>query len=182
MLLNDHFLLAIPQVELDYFSSSLIYLCDHSEEGALGFVINKPSDYLLNEFLNQANLGINKELSTNRILSGGPVSRNQCFVIHSSESIYENSKKINKNVCLSSGWGVLQAISDGSGPKEFEIALGYAGWGPGQLESEISKNLWLTAEADHEILFKSDYSDRLQIAASRIGIDLQLLSSKAGYA
>ena len=182
MLLNDHFLLAIPQVELDYFSSSLIYLCDHSEEGALGFVINKPSDYLLNEFLNQANLGINKELSTNRILSGGPVSKNQCFVIHSSESSYENSKKINKNACLSSGWDVLQAISDGSGPNEFEIALGYAGWGPGQLESEISKNLWLTAEADHEILFKSDYSDRLQIAASRIGIDLQLLSSKAGYA
>ena len=87
MLLNNHFLLAIPQVELDYFSSSLIFLCDHSEKGALGFVINKPSDYLLNEFLNQANLGINKELSTNRILSGGPVSKNQCFVIHSSESV-----------------------------------------------------------------------------------------------
>ena len=97
MLLKDHFLLTVPQVELDYFSSSLIYICDHSKEGALGFVINKPSDYLVNEFLNQVNLGINKELSTNRILSGGPVSKNQCFVIHSSESIYENSKKINKN-------------------------------------------------------------------------------------
>ena len=182
MLFKNHFLLAIPQVELDYFSSSLIYMCDHSEEGSLGFVINKPSNYLVNEFLNQVNLKINKELTTNRVLSGGPVSKNQCFIIHSSESIYENSKKINKNAYLSSGWDVLQAISDGSGPKEFEIALGYAGWGPGQLESEISKNLWLTAEADHEILFKSDYSDRLQIAASRIGIDLQLLSSKAGYA
>ena len=182
MLFKNHFLLAIPQVELDYFSSSLIYMCDHSEEGALGFVINKPSNYLVNEFLNQLNLEINKELTTNRVLSGGPVSKNQCFVIHSSESIYENSKKISKNAYLSSGWDVLQAISDGSGPKEFEIALGYAGWGPGQLENEISKNLWLTAEADHETLFKADYSDRLQIAASRIGIDLQLLSSKAGYA
>ena len=182
MLFNDHFLLAIPQVELDYISSSLIYVCDHSEEGALGFVINKPSDCLVNEFLNQANLGINKKLSSHRILSGGPASKNQCFVVHSAESIYENSKKINKNACLSSGWDVLQAISGGSGPKQFEIALGYAGWGPGQLESEIRKNLWLTAEADHEILFTSDYSDRLEIAASRIGIDLQLLSSKAGYA
>ena len=182
MLLSDHFLLAIPQVKLDYFSSSLIYICDHSEEGALGFVINKPSDYLVNELLNQENLVVNKALSTNRILSGGPVSRNQCFIIHSSESIYENSKKINKNAYLSSGWDALQAISDDSGPRQFEIALGYAGWGPGQLESEISKNLWLTAEADTEILFKLDYSDRLQIAASRIGIDLQLLSSKAGYA
>ena len=182
MLLSDHFLLAIPQVELDYFSSSLIYMCDHSEEGAIGFVINKPSNYLVNELLNQANLSVNKALSTNRILSGGPVSRNQCFIIHSPESIYKDSKKMNKNTYLSSGWDVLQAISDGSGPKEFEIALGYAGWGPGQLESEISKNLWLTAEADNEILFKFNYSDRLQIAASRIGIDLQLLSSKAGYA
>ena len=182
MLLNDHFLLAIPQVELDYFSSSLVYMCHHSKEGALGFVINKPSNYLVNEFLNQVNLELNKELTSNRVLYGGPVSKNQCFVIHSSESIYENSKKISKNAYLSSGWDVLQAISDGSGPKEFEIALGYAGWGPGQLENEISKNLWLTAEADHEILFKADYSDRLQIAASRIGIDLQLLSSKAGYA
>ena len=182
MLLSDHFLLAIPQVELDYFSSSLIYMCDHSEEGAIGFVINKPSNYLVNELLNQANLSVNKALSTNRILSGGPVSRNQCFIIHSRESIYKDSKKMNENTYLSSGWDVLQAISEGSGPKEFEIALGYAGWGPGQLESEISKNLWLTAEADNEILFKSNYSDRLQIAASRIGIDLQLLSSKAGYA
>ena len=182
MLLSDHFLLAIPQVELDYFSSSLIYICDHSEEGALGFVVNKPTDYLVNEFLNQANLRVNKALSTNRVLSGGPVSRNQCFVIHSPESIYEDSKRITNNAYLSSGWDVLRAISEGSGPKEFEIALGYAGWGPGQLESEISKNLWLTAEADTEILFKSDYTDRLQIAASRIGIDLQLLSSKAGYA
>ena len=77
---------------------------------------------------------------------------------------------------------MLQAISEGSGPKEFEIALGYAGWGPGQLEREIRKNLWLTVEADTEILFNSDYGARLQIAASKIGIDLQLLSSKAGYA
>ena len=182
MLLKDHFLLTVPQVELDYFSSSLIYICDHSKEGSLGFVINKPSDYLVNEFLNQVNLGINKELSTNRILSGGPVSKNQCFVIHSSESIYESSKKISKKAYLSSGWDVLEAISDGSGPKEFEIALGYAGWGPGQLETEISKNVWLTAEANHEILFKSDYRDRLQIAASKIGIDLKLLTGKAGYA
>ena len=182
MLLKNQFLLAIPQVELDYFSSSLIYICDHSKEGALGFVINKPSDYLVNEFLNQVNLKVNKELSNNRILSGGPVSQNQCFVIHSSETTYENSKKINKNASLSSGWDVMQAISDGSGPQAFEIALGYAGWGPGQLEKEISNNFWLTAESDSEILFDTDYSHRLKIAASRIGIDLRLLSRNAGHA
>ena len=181
MLLQNHFLLAIPQVKNDYFSSSLILICEHSDQGSVGFVINKPSNILLNELLTQANLSINRDLLENRILSGGPVATNLCFIIHSDDFLCKSSKKVTEDVYLTNGWEALEAISAGRGPEKFEIALGYAGWGSGQLEDEIAKNIWITVQAKSEILFGTDYGLRLKIAAQELGINLDLLSNIAGH-
>ena len=181
MLLQNNFLLSIPQVKNDYFSSSLIFICEHSEQGSVGFVINKPSNILLNELLAQTNLSINRELLENRILSGGPVATNQCFIIHSDDFLCKSSKKITESIYLTNGWEALEAISTGKGPKHFEIALGYAGWGSGQLEEEIARNIWLTVKAKNDILLEADYSQRLKMAAQELGINLDLLSHVAGH-
>ena len=181
MLLQNHFLLAIPQVKNDYFSSSLILICEHSDQGAVGFVINKPSNILLNELLTQTNLGINRDLLENRILSGGPVATNQCFIIHSEDFLCKSSKIVTENVYLTNGWEALEAISAGRGPEKFEIALGYAGWGSGQLEDEIARNVWLTVQAKNEILFDTNYGQRLKMAGHELGINLDLLSNIAGH-
>ncbi len=181
MLLQNHFLLSIPQVKNDYFSASLILICEHSDQGAVGFVVNKPSNILLNELLSQANLNINRDLTDNRILSGGPVATNQCFIIHSDDFLCKSSKKITESIHLTNGWEALEAISAGHGPKRFEIALGYAGWGPGQLEDEILRNIWLTVQANNEIIFEAHYGKRLQMAAEVLGVNLDLLSHVAGH-
>tara|TARA_B100001123_G_scaffold278767_1_gene310498 strand:- start:276 stop:824 length:549 start_codon:yes stop_codon:yes gene_type:complete len=181
MLLQNHFLLSVPQVKNDYFSSSLILVCEHSEEGSVGFVINKPSNILLNELLTQANLPINRNLLEKRILSGGPVATNQCFIIHSDDFLCKSSKKITGSIYLTNGWEALEAISSGKGPKKFEITLGYAGWGSRQIEDEITRNVWLTVQAKSDIIFGADYSQRLKMAAQELGINLDLLSPVAGH-
>ena len=182
MHLQNHFLIAVPQIERDYFSSSLIFICEHTDDGAVGFVINQPSDILLNELLNQANLKVNRRLYENRILAGGPVATDQCFSLHSPDFIYASSKKITDSLYLTNGWETLQAISVEKGPNKFEIALGYAGWGPGQLENEIARNIWVTVEASNTILFEANYENRLSLATQEIGLNLDLLSNIPGHA
>ena len=182
MLLQNNFLLSIPQVKNDYFSSSLIFICEHSEQGSVGFVINKPSNILLNELLTQTNLSINRELLENRILSGGPVATNQCFIIHSDDFLCKSSKKITESIYLTNGWEALEAISIGKGPKNFEIALGYAGWGSGQIEKEILANSWMTLSADSKFLFDDEVSNKWNKAYNLLGVDPNKLSQFSGRA
>lgn len=178
----NHFLLAIPQNLRDYFSSTLIYICEHSERGAVGLVVNKPSNILVNELLSQMTLNINRNILTVPILSGGPVSQNQCFVLHSNECLFKSSKRVTQSIFLSSGWDVLEAISEGKGPNKMELALGYAGWGGGQLEEEIARNIWLSCVANESIIFEAAYQDRLQEASNEIGVNLNLISPTIRHA
>lgn len=190
MQLTHHFLLAMPGLAGDYFADTLTYICDHSEEGAMGLIVNRPSTVMLAELV--AQLGIAPRTSnhqsahpqtwlTQPVLAGGPVSMGQGFVLHSDDVECADSTALGESLMLSTSRDMLQAIADQSGPRQCLVALGYAGWGPGQLEAEVADNVWLTAPGNRELLFSDDWSAKLQLAARPLGIDFRLIATQAGH-
>ena len=182
-LLKHHFLMSMPSLESDYFSNSLIYLCEHSEEGAMGIVVNKPHDIPMDEILEQLELPENSPLNYQPVYQGGPVSEEHGFILHrQGEQAWKSSLHLPEQLTLTTSLDVLEAISRGEGPEHYLFALGYAGWGPGQLDEEMSQNLWLSSPANLDILFDVEPEFRLSSAASTLGVDLNLISAKAGHA
>lgn len=187
--LDDQFLIAMPGMKDERFARAVIYICAHSEEGAMGLIINQAQQLLFPDLLVQ--LGILDEQEAIRlpapardfvVRNGGPVDRSRGFVLHSDDYRVESSLPISDTVCLTATVDILRAISSGRGPRQALMALGYAGWGAGQLENEIAENGWLTCPARPEFLFDADIDRKYDRVLASIGIDLAHLSQNAGHA
>ena len=188
--LDGQMLIAMPSMGDERFSRSVIYVCAHSTEGAMGIVVNQPAanisfpDLLVQLDVIPAADVI--QLPTGAgvaVLKGGPVDTQRGFVLHSSDFFIENSTlPIDNGICLTATLDILKAIARGSGPRSAILALGYAGWAPGQLENEIQHNGWLHCPADSELIFGPDTGGKYEMALKKIGIDLAMLSSEAGHA
>ncbi len=180
--LRHHFLIAMPHLQGDIFSGALTYICEHNEEGALGLIINKPLPVKLSEILLELDAYPNKQSEEMSVLAGGPVSTNQGFILHNDPDQLETSLRTGPETYLTTSKDMLFALSEGKGPNKFLITLGYAGWESGQLEEELSNNVWLTCPAQSDILFELDLDQKLSAATRTLGIDPNQLSSEAGHA
>jgi putative transcriptional regulator len=176
-------LIAMPTMPDPRFARTVIYMCAHSDEGALGLVINKLFDDLnFEDLLDQ--VGIEPETCKRSIPvhSGGPVESGRGFVLHSQEFTDESTMVVDEKVALTASVDILRAIAEGNGPRHCLLALGYSGWGPGQLESEIHENGWLNVPADEALIFDTDLENKWQRAIAKIGVDFAKLSGQAGRA
>lgn len=189
--LDGQFLIAMPSMADKRFARAIIYVCAHSGDGAMGIVINKlAEDVNIRELLVQLDIvrasaepDLPDGVDAIRVHRGGPVETGRGFVLHSGDYFIENATlPIDDGVCLTATLEILRAISDGRGPDRALLALGYAGWGPGQLEFEIQANGWLHSPADGGILFDADIDSKYERALARIGIEPAMLSSDAGHA
>ena len=189
--LDGQMLIAMPAMRDERFARSLIYMCAHSSEGAMGIVVNHAaSNIKFPDLLVQLDVIPAKDLiqlprkaGTVKVLKGGPVETGRGFVLHSNDFFIENSTlPIDNGICLTATLDILKAIAHGEGPQSAVLALGYAGWAPGQLENEITENGWLNCAADPELIFGPDTGGKYQQAMRKIGIDLGKLSSEAGHA
>ena len=179
--LDGQMLIAMPSMGDDRFARSVIYVCAHSTEGAMGIVVNQPAAHIsFADLLVQLEVVPAAEL---KVLKGGPVDTQRGFVLHSSDFFIENSTlPIDEGICLTATLDILKAIARGEGPQSAILALGYAGWAPGQLENEIQHNGWLHCTADAELIFGQDTGGKYEQALRKIGIALGMLSSEAGHA
>jgi putative transcriptional regulator len=189
--LDGQMLIAMPSMGDERFARSVIYVCAHSSEGAMGIVVNQPAaNVSFPDLLVQLEVIPTSELIQLRsraggvqVLKGGPVDTQRGFVLHSSDFFIENSTlPIDEGICLTATLDILKAIARGSGPRSAILALGYAGWAPGQLENEIQHNGWLHCAADSNLIFGADTGSKYTNALKKIGIDLGMLSTEAGHA
>ncbi|MCE3251054.1 MAG: hypothetical protein K0Q67_64 [Cellvibrio sp.] len=180
--LRDHFLIAMPGLNDSSFAHTVTYICEHSDKGAMGVVINSATPMLLKEIFSQMDLDDLSDQGDQIVMSGGPVQPERGFVLHSNETKWQSTLEISSGVCLTASRDIITALAAGRGPKQCLIALGYAGWGEGQLEAEIAANSWLTVPADKDIIFNTPFEERWASAAQTLGIDVNLISSTAGHA
>jgi putative transcriptional regulator len=181
--LGNHFLIAMPGLADPNFFHTVTYLCEHNAEGALGIVINRPLSINLREILQHMDLEPATEaIGDQSIYLGGPVQQERGFVLHQPLGDWEATLKVSAEVGVTSSRDILMAIAAGEGPRHSLIALGYAGWGAGQLEQEIAANAWLAGPADERIVFELPHEQRWEAAAAKLGVDLNLLSGEAGHA
>ncbi len=189
--LDGQMLIAMPAMGDERFARSVIYMCLHSAEGAMGIVVNQPAaDISFPDLLVQLDvipaadvIQLPSRASDMKVLKGGPVYTQRGFVLHSSDFFIENSTlPIDEGICLTATLDILKAIARGEGPKSAILALGYAGWAPGQLENEIQHNGWLHCSADPELIFGQDTGGKYDKAMKKIGVEVGKLSSEAGHA
>jgi len=181
--LRNHFLIAMPALDDPNFFHTVTYICEHNAEGALGIVINRPTDITLGDMLSQLSIIPEDQLNTTvSVFEGGPVEQQHGFLIHSPLGQWGTSLPVTEQIALTTSKDVLEAIAKGAGPERYLVALGYAGWGPGQLEEEMAANAWLSGPASAEILFDTPAEKRWEAAAALLGVDLRLLSSESGHA
>ena len=183
----DHFLIAMPSMLDPVFGGSVIYLCEHNAEGALGVIINKPTDMTMDTLFERIDLQLEiaangMPLDKQPVMFGGPVQVERGFVLHAPASQYSSMIRVSDNVALTTSKDVLEAVGSGSGPERFLVSLGCAGWGAGQLEDEIARNGWLTVAARQDIIFDSPIEARFAAALKLLGIDPMMLSGEAGHA
>jgi putative transcriptional regulator len=206
-LLSHHFLIAMPGLEDPVFAKSVVYLCEHSERGAMGLIINKPGELSLKHLFDKVELPLHREdLLQSNVLHGGPVQTERGFVLHEpmleadledsekpapalspeadskSNSIYASTLSVPGGLAMTTSKDVLEAMSNGSGPKRVLVTLGYASWGEGQLESEIGENSWLTVEADPTVIFDTPIEKRYEKALALLGLQPWMLLNQAGHA
>jgi putative transcriptional regulator len=189
--LDGQMLIAMPSMGDERFARAVIYMCAHSADGAMGIIVNQPaahisfSDLLVQlEVLPAADLiQLPQQAGGVKVLKGGPVDTQRGFVLHSADFFIENSTlPIDEGICLTATLDILKAIARGDGPASAVLALGYAGWAPGQLETEIHQNGWLHCAADRELIFGADTQGKYALALKKIGVEVGMLSSEAGHA
>jgi len=189
--LDGQLLIAMPVMEDERFARSVIYVCAHSPEGAMGIIVNRPAGSIdFPELLMQLDIidkadGIKlpESAESMKVLKGGPVETGRGFVLHSSDFFIQDATlPIDEGICLTATVDILRAIAKGGGPKHAILALGYAGWAPGQLENEIQENGWLHCAADEDLIFGGDVEAKYQRALHKIGIEPGMLSNEAGHA
>ncbi len=180
--LRDHFLISMPHLDDDTFAQTIIYICDHSEYGAMGLIINRPLAFNLNDLLQHLNIPPAGH-SEIKVYEGGPVQPDRGFVLHRSflGNPWLATHPITDDIYLTTSLDILEALAQAQSG-EVLVALGHAGWGPGQLEQEISDNVWLSCPANSDIMFNMPASERMQAAAALLGINLNLLTAHSGHA
>jgi len=187
--LTNQFLIAMPGMGDGTFAGTVVYLCEHTDKGALGLVINKPIDITLKNLFEKVELSLDREdIAELPVYFGGPVQTERGFVLHEAQDGadedggYNSSLKIQGGLEMTTSKDVLEAISSGAGPKKMLVTLGYSGWAAGQLEDELSRNGWINVEAEPGIIFDTPVHQRYDKALSLLGIDAGMLSSDAGHA
>lgn len=181
--LTNQFLIAMPGMVDPYFANSLTFICEHNENGALGIVINKPIDLTLQSLFEQVGLTLDREeLMLLPVYFGGPVQMDRGFVLHQPSGNWQSSLLIDNELAFTTSKDILVALSEGRGPEQLLVTLGYAGWEAGQLENEIAANGWLSVEADPAIIFDLPPEERLAAAMERLGVDMLSLSDQVGHA
>ena len=180
--LKNHLLIAMPAMADPSFAHSITYICEHNEDGAMGIVINRPLNLSLGEVFEHLDIAdYDKQFDEQAVLDGGPVQTEMGFVLHRSPQQWQSTVEMEEGICLTTSRDILDDIANNKGPKESIIALGYAGWGGGQLEEEMQANAWITVKADPEILFSTPQDQRWEAATKLLGIDLSLMSSDVGH-
>lgn len=180
---REKLLVAMPGMADGLFSKSVVYLCAHSDAGAMGIIVNQTMpDFSFADLLSQLQLPKSRLLADPVVHFGGPVDGSRGFVLHSPEYRRPETLALTDQLCLTGTVDILRAIAEDRGPRHLIFALGYAGWGPGQLEMEMQENSWLTVPADDDLLFGTDLSHKWEKAMARIGITPQTLSSHVGHA
>ena len=175
--LTDHFIIAMPGLMDENFNQAVTYICEHDENGTFGIIINRESEITLDEVMQQMKIPYHPDKSKDEtVFTGGPVQINRGFILHRPTGNWDSSLIVNDSVALTTSRDILEAIADNKGPDDTIIALGYAGWGPGQLEQEMAANTWLSCPAEEQIIFDTPAGQRWQAAADLLGVDLQLLS------
>jgi len=181
--LTGHFIIAMPSLMDPYFDQTVTFICEHDENGAFGIVINRETDITLQEVLSEIDISSSDETANQKkLFIGGPVQQDRGFILHKPEKEWKSTLAVNDDISLTTSRDILEAIANGAGPKDNIIALGYAGWGPGQLEREFLENSWLSCPAEDQIIFNTPIEKRWQAAADIIGIDLNTISSDTGHA
>lgn len=180
--LNNQFIIAMPNLADPNFAHTVTYLCQHSEEGALGIVINRSIDMKLDEIFKQMDIKVTSLAAAEApVFAGGPVQQERGFVIHTSGGDWNATMAVSETISLTTSRDVLEAIAAGEGPEQYLVALGYAGWGEGQLEKEIMDNAWLNTPYGKQVLFETPVALRWSAAADQIGININQLTAPAGH-
>jgi len=185
--LTNQFLIAMPGMADDTFAGTVVYLCEHNEKGALGLVINKPIDIKLKNLFEKVELSLDREeLAEQPVYFGGPVQTERGFVLHEKQggqaAGYSSTMSVPGGLEMTTSKDVLEALSNGGGPKKILVTLGYSGWQAGQLEEELGRNGWLTVDADPAVIFDTPIEMRYERALSLLGFDPRMLSQEAGHA
>ncbi len=181
--LTHHFLIAMPGMVDPNFARSLTYICEHNDQGALGVVVNRPTDMTLRSLLEQIEIEPGNELLVDApVYFGGPVQTDRGFVLHRPIGDWQSTLSVHGDVGLTTSRDILQAVAEGNGPGSLLVSLGYAGWAPGQLEEELKQNAWLTVAAMPDVIFATPPQHRLTAAMSLLGVNLATLSDVAGHA
>lgn len=210
--LENQFLIAMPSLGDDYFNKTVTYICEHNDDGAMGLIINMPVNITLHDLLKQIEENDKEELSDKStvhkeekklaqeeapiavennllkhsleqlVLSGGPISQNRGFVLHLTQSGWKSSLALSDDIMITTSKDILMSLGTEKAPEQFMVTLGYAGWGPGQLEAELQSNSWLTIDADSDILFNTPIEQRWQKATEKLGVNIAHLSSDIGHA
>jgi putative transcriptional regulator len=181
--LTHHFLIAMPNMVDPHFAKTLTFICEHNDKGALGLVVNRPTEMTLQTLLEQVSIPLgSEELNSIPIHFGGPVQIDRGFVLHMPLGQWQSTLAVGPDVGLTTSKDILQAVARGEGPRQLLVTLGYAGWAPGQLEQELAQNAWLTVQAKADVIFELPAEDRLPAAMSLLGINFASLSDEAGHA
>lgn len=181
--LQNHFLVAMPNLIDTFFYQSVVYICEHNEDGAMGLIINRPTQVMLPELLGHLNISNRSEIAVNTpVLFGGPVEKAQGMVLHTKPANWKSSIEVADNIFITTSVDVLETIGTNDGPEDALIMLGFASWEKGQLEEELSENSWLTVPANHDIIFNTPADKRWHAAANILGIDINLMSDTMGHA
>ena len=190
--LTNHFLIAMPGMQDRNFAGSVVYVCEHSEQGALGLIINKPGSISMADLFDKVELPLARsELGAQPVFHGGPLQTEQGFVLHDpvvaegqpeDESIYASTLTVPGGLEMTTSKDVLEALSQGGGPERVLVTLGYSAWGEGQLESEIASNTWLTVDADLSLIFDAPVDQRYERAMGLLGLEAWMLAPGAGHA
>lgn len=185
--LAGHLLIAMPALQDPNFFQTVTYICEHSEEGALGLIINRPLSMDLSSIFEQLSLtSVDPLIGRQQVLQGGPVHQKRGFVLHElalSEGLsFDSTLPVSDTICMTTSTDILAAMARGQGPRRALVALGYAGWGAGQLENELGHNTWLSVPATPQIIFETPFELRREAATRLLGIELSTLSHQSGHA
>lgn len=185
--LTNHFLIAMPTMQDPLFGGSVIYLCEHNPQGAMGIIINKPTEMTIKTLLDRIDIKLDltpdlRQDAQQMVMFGGPVQDDRGFVLHGPSAKFSSTMQVSEHVAFTTSRDVLEAVAQGCGPTSILVSVGYAGWGAGQLEQEIGRNGWLTVPADPAIVFDLPIESRLAAAIKLLGFDPLMLSGEIGHA
>jgi len=181
--LTGHFIIAMPSLTESYFDQSVTYICEHDDNGAFGIVINHATDITLDEVIPDIDLSSSKSSNHDqKLFIGGPVQQDCGFILHKSGKEWKSTLRVDDHISLTTSRDILESIAKNEGPEDNIVALGYAGWGPGQLEQEFLDNAWLSCPANEKIIFHTPVKQRFQAAADIIGVNMNTISNQSGHA